>query len=421
MNDINFFEKFFDSKKLPIKNIFFYNSINKYELKILKKITTKKKFIILCDRNTYDILGKKIYENIKNKFLVSKIILKTKISNIRSAYYVSKFLNSSNILLVVGSGTVNEIGKYAAYLQKKEYIVFPTAPTNAYASNTASINVKNIKKSLKAKFPNSIVIDLNIIMRSPKRLINSAFFDVVCRASAQSDCLISNFVFEDKYDKDMYSKFFKLEKNLLLNYKKIFHNSNTLKNLFRACILMGLTTYIMGSSRFGSMSEHMISHYLDMFKKRSNTTTHGEQIALAVYSMIKLQSIFFKNNKNPFLYYKKNEEKIIEKFFGKKNPSYFINVYKRKKLSEKQIIKINKKLKLNWKELKIQFYNISLLNSLLLNILKQNKISYKKFGFSKKLYEEAILNSKYLRDRFTILDVADLAKILKKNLKEIII
>ena len=62
-----------------------------------------------------------------------------------------------------------------------------------------------------------------------------------------------------------------------------------------------------------------------------------------------------------------------------------------------------------------------MLNSLLLNILKQNKISYKKFGFSKKLYEDAILNSKYLRDRFTILDVADLSKILKKNLKEIII
>ena len=35
----------------------------------------------------------------KNKFLVSKIILKTKISNIKSAYYVSKFLNSSNIEL----------------------------------------------------------------------------------------------------------------------------------------------------------------------------------------------------------------------------------------------------------------------------------------------------------------------------------
>ena len=59
MNDIIFFEKFYDSKKLPIKNIFFYNSILEYEIDILKKITTKKKFIILCDRTTYNILGKK--------------------------------------------------------------------------------------------------------------------------------------------------------------------------------------------------------------------------------------------------------------------------------------------------------------------------------------------------------------------------
>jgi len=419
-NDISFFEKFYENKNLPIKKIFFTNSLNKNQAKILKQITKKKKFLIVSDKVAFKILGKQIFDNIKVEFEVSKIILKSKISNIRSALYISKFLNPSTLLIVVGSGTVNEICKYAAYLKKKEYIVFPTAPTNAYASKTTSITVNNIKKSLNGKFPMAIIVDLNTVINSPKKLINSAFFDLVCRITAQTDCYISNFVHADKYDNVMYKKFFTLEKKLIRNYSKIFYDKNTLKNLFRTCIVMGLTTFKTGNSKFGSMSEHMISHYLDMFKKKSNITTHGEQIALATYSMLRLQIVFFKRDEAPKLFWKKNEKKIIDKIFDKKTSIYLNKIYKRKKLSKSQIIKINIDLEQNWKKLKLEFNKIILLHKEIFKIFKQNNISFKKFGFSKKLYVNAIIYSKYLRDRFTILDIADNAKILNKNLKKII-
>ncbi|MBO05711.1 MAG: hypothetical protein CMI58_01500 [Parcubacteria group bacterium] len=387
---------------------------------MINQITNKKKFLIVSDQTTFKILGKKIFDNFKEEFEVSKIILTSKISNIRSAFYVSKFLNSSTLLIAVGSGTVNEICKYAAYIKKKEYIVFPTAPSNAYASNTTSITANKIKKSLNGKFPMAIIVDLNTVINSPKRLINSAFFDLVCRITAQTDCYISNFVHADKYDSKMYKKFFTLEKKLIKNYNKIFYDKDSIKNLFRSCIVMGLTTFKNRSSKFGSMSEHMISHYLDMFKEKSNATTHGEQIALTTYSMIKLQIIFFKNNKAPKLFYKKNEEKIINKIFDKKQSIYFNEIYKRKKLSESQIIKTNIKLEQNWKKLKLEFNKIIFTHKELFKIFKKNTISYKKFRFTKKLYVDAILYSKYLRNRFTILDIADNAKILNKNLKKII-
>ena len=114
-NDVSFFEKFYENKNLPIKKIFFTNSLNKNQAKILKQITKKKKFLIVSDKVAFKILGKQIFDNIKVEFEVSKIILKSKISNIRSALYISKFLNPSTLLIVVGSGTVNEICKYAAY------------------------------------------------------------------------------------------------------------------------------------------------------------------------------------------------------------------------------------------------------------------------------------------------------------------
>ena len=56
----------------------------------------------------------------------------------------------------------------------------------------------------------------------------------------------------------------------------------------------------------------------------------------------------------------------------------------------------------NWKKLKLEFNKIILLHKEIYKIFKQNNISFKKFGFSKKLYVNAIIYSKYLRGRFTI-------------------
>ena len=151
-------------------------------------------------------------------------------------------VQSSTILIAIGSGTINEICKYTAYLNKKDYIVFPTAPTNAFASNTASITINKIKKSFKAKFPIGILIDLNIAINCPKKLINSSFFDLVCRITAQSDCYLSSFLFNQTYEKTLYKKFIDLEKKIIKNYDKIFFEKKFLKELFRACIIKLDTT-----------------------------------------------------------------------------------------------------------------------------------------------------------------------------------
>ena len=67
-NDVSFFEKFYENKNLPIKKIFFTNSLNKNQAKILKQITKKKKFLIVSDKVAFKILGKQIFDNIKVEF-----------------------------------------------------------------------------------------------------------------------------------------------------------------------------------------------------------------------------------------------------------------------------------------------------------------------------------------------------------------
>jgi glycerol-1-phosphate dehydrogenase [NAD(P)+] len=46
-----------------------------------------------------------------------------------------------------------------------------------------------------------------------------------------------------------------------------------------------------GTTHVGSMAEHMISHYIDMFSKSEHSrTSHGEQVGVATLAMWALQN-----------------------------------------------------------------------------------------------------------------------------------
>ena len=57
-NDISFFQKFYNIKKLPLKNVIFSSSVIGYENEIIKKITNKKRIIIVSDKTINKIYTK---------------------------------------------------------------------------------------------------------------------------------------------------------------------------------------------------------------------------------------------------------------------------------------------------------------------------------------------------------------------------
>ena len=61
---------------------------------------------------------------------------------------------SADALVAVGSGTINDLCKYAAAKDGKPYVVFATAPSmNGYTSMNAAITVDGHKKTLPAATP----------------------------------------------------------------------------------------------------------------------------------------------------------------------------------------------------------------------------------------------------------------------------
>ena len=99
----------------------------------------------------------------------------------------------ADALIAVGSGTINDLCKYAAAQDGKPYVVFATAPSmNGYTSMNAAITVDGHKKSLPAATPLGVFIDLEVLAAAPARMIRAGLGDSLCRPTAQADWLLSH-------------------------------------------------------------------------------------------------------------------------------------------------------------------------------------------------------------------------------------
>ena len=153
----------------------------------------------------------------------SKLNIKILNANVKAekslAEQISNEILAYDFAIAVGSGTINDLVKYAAYLANKPYIIFATAPSmNGYYSENASLISNNLKQSFKAKIALAGYFDLHILANAPLRLIQSGVGDSICSTIARADWLLSHYVTGSSYEELPFDLTYKLEDSL---YKQV--------------------------------------------------------------------------------------------------------------------------------------------------------------------------------------------------------
>ncbi len=366
---------------------------------------------VVSDRYTYEVLGRRIGSALRSEgFAIEEIVWKKPHSAIEGVEELRHLSRHCDGLIAVGSGTINDSVKYAAFLDKKRYSVFPTSPQLAYATPTASISFGGFKKSITALPAQGVFFDLSVVSQCPIRLTRSAFADVICRTTAQVDWLMSHLLFGTPYRKLPY---------ILLAYDEdaLFDNATALKEsnmeafgmLVRVCAIMGLVTCFTNTSHSGSMGEHMMSHYIDMFFSDINPNTlHGEQVGVTSLTMCRLQNRILRKHIPPTLAPTKIDEADMYARYGKEIGQQCIEQLKHKALDQEKADKVNRYLEENWEGFADQLREVMLPSERMWNVME--KIGAPKtardLGFPQAFYREVVLYSREIRDRFTMLDVA---------------
>ena len=185
------------------------------------------------------------------------------------------------VILAFGGGSVLDIVKYCASKCDMPYITLPSALSNdAVYSCVSRLTSDGKKRSYAVQPPMGIIVDLNVIRRSPVKLIYAGVGDLVSNLSALDDWSLSH----EMTGEDINELAFMLSKEAVMplpRYKADdIMSDDFLTDLANGLITSGLAMIICGSTRPNSGAEHLISHAIDeYFPERASI--HGLQVAWA--------------------------------------------------------------------------------------------------------------------------------------------
>lgn len=190
-------------------------------------------------------------------------------------------------IVALGGGRVLDVCKYAAYISKCPLLSIPTTMANdGIASPIAVLKRQDNKpKSLGCAMPAMLLLDTELIMKSPISLIKAGIGDTISNYMALIDWKHACDLGKDKMNGYAYM----MSQTSLDALMKTQYDSicpEFIDVLANSLVLSGIAMDFAGSSRPVSGSEHLFSHALDFFSGVQNL--HGIQVALGTVAVLKL-------------------------------------------------------------------------------------------------------------------------------------
>ncbi len=230
--------------------------------------------------------GSMISKEIYKKYLNSIDGYEIKGGSIKEKDNVKRLLNGYGFAIGIGGGKILDTVKLASGELNKPFISIPSTISNDGIFSPVSVLVDNKEvKSIITNPPEILIIDFDIILKSPKELILSGIGDLVANISALKDWKLASEKRYAEFNKEAYA----LSYNGVMKILKTGSKPFTIKfidELVMGLIESGLAMNITKNSRPASGAEHLISHALDKLLKKPKP--HGMQCGFATIFTLNL-------------------------------------------------------------------------------------------------------------------------------------
>ena len=244
--------------------------------------------LLLVDPETYAVAG----ADLEQRLLAEGINLTTHkfdSNPVATAALVDTVRNLDHdmaLIISVGSGTINDLGKYSASEDQIDFWCMPTAPSmNGYTSGIAAIKVRGVKRTLPAIPPKRIYASPEVIQEAPLKLRQAGFCDVLAKVVSDIDWQCESLLFSGSYCGLPAAMMTTVEKSYSEHAEEIGRgDESALMGLFHGLLISGVAMSLAGSSAPASGGEHLVSHFWDMREPITGREPelHGLQVGIGI-------------------------------------------------------------------------------------------------------------------------------------------
>lgn len=239
--------------------------------RFLDALNVKHSVAVFYDKITYKIAGEKLVR------LVDGLGFEVAEPTFREAEDKTILTKDVQTVIAVGGGTVIDVAKYVAYKHAVPLITIPTALSHdGIVSPIVSLFSEKGRISIVTKSPVFSLIDLEIVSTAPAILFSSGFGDLLAKVVSIKDWQLGRDEVGERYCYTA-EKYTMNAVEMIVDCLKT-GQAHDYEKLAEALVYSGISMMIAGSSRPASGSEHLFSHYLDMYSPRK--APHGIQCAL---------------------------------------------------------------------------------------------------------------------------------------------
>jgi glycerol-1-phosphate dehydrogenase [NAD(P)+] len=406
-------------------------------LPTLRRIGLSGRFALIFDKNIRPIAERCLYPVLDRPGVYYDTVCFEKDDEVKAGVESADELAGSipehdDFLVVMGSGTMNDLTKYAATKLGKPYVVVPTAPSmNGYTSNISALSENGFKTTQDTEPVAAVIADVDILKEAPIEMIRAGLGDLVSKNVCNADWRLANLL-KGTYFCDVPQRLIRVQEKYYFEHARELgaRDPEAIRMLAEALISSGFSMSIVGESSPSSGSEHLISHYWEMQQEMSGRARnlHGAQVGVATLiasdlyeRMLRLgpDCVDIARAKRG---YRTAEDlrPVVREFYGAVAEPTFESTKKKIvpwEVKEKELVK----LKVGWAEIWKDVSRFLRPRRELERVLADAgaPIRPRDLGISKQDTFNGIMYSRLMRNRYTILDLAAELGLLETWAKEV--
>lgn len=244
---------------------------------------------LVADNYTYEAAGRQVEQLLDQAGLAyHKRVFQTETPLVPNEYALGSVLaamtSQDDMLLAVGSGTLNDVTKYVSARTGVPYVIAATAPSmDGYASTVAPTILDGFKTTLPAVYPAAIVADVDILKDAPMPMLTAGFGDIIGKFTSLADWRLSHQLNGEYYCPEVAGVIEAAVETCAANAQALAQREpQAIQAVTEALILSGLAMGMVGISRPASGAEHQMAHYweMDALRRGEEHPLHGNAVGV---------------------------------------------------------------------------------------------------------------------------------------------